>query len=168
MAIRQRSPRRRTRLPTPSQAPLSLNGSVVHPFIASAAGSVTATITAVDPSTSPSFGFGMGTWDGSVCTVIMLNNLATTSAALAGTVVAPSSLCVRLFDSQGNVPSDAPINYTVQVCTSVVRGSWFVARSSKIGRDGATGSYSSTSSSSRRLGLRRPTPRLDVLMNSTT
>ena len=94
---------------------VNLNGSVVHPFIATAAGSVTATITAVDPSTSPSFGFGMGTWDGSVCTVIMLNNLATTSAALTGTVVAPSSLCIRLFDSQGNVPTDAPINYTVQV-----------------------------------------------------
>jgi len=45
----------------------------------------------------------------------MLNNLATTSAALTGTVVAPSSLCVRLFDSQGIVPTDAPINYTVQV-----------------------------------------------------
>ena len=94
---------------------VNLNGSVVHPFIATAAGSVTATITGVDPSSSPSFGFGMGTWDGAVCTITMLNNLATTSAALTGTVVAPSSLCVRLFDSQGNVPTNAPINYTVQV-----------------------------------------------------
>jgi hypothetical protein len=94
---------------------VNLNGSVVHPFIASGAGSVTATITGVDPSSSPSFGFGMGTWDGAVCTITMLNNLATTSAALTGTVVAPSSLCIRLFDSQGNVPTDAPINYTVQV-----------------------------------------------------
>jgi hypothetical protein len=94
---------------------VNLNGSVVHPFIATTAGSVTATITGVDPSSSPSFGFGMGTWDGAVCTITMLNNLATTSAALTGTVVAPSSLCIRLFDSQGNVPTDAPINYTVQV-----------------------------------------------------
>jgi hypothetical protein len=94
---------------------VNLNGSVVHPFVATTAGSVTATITAVDPSTSPSFGFAMGTWNGAVCTEIMVNNLATTSAALTGTVVAPSNLCVRMFDSQGNVPTEAPINYTVEV-----------------------------------------------------
>jgi hypothetical protein len=94
---------------------VNLNGSVVHPFVATTAGSVTATITAVDPSTSPSFGFAMGTWNGAVCTEIMVNNLATTSAALTGTVVAPSNLCVRLFDSQGNVPTEAPINYRVEV-----------------------------------------------------
>jgi hypothetical protein len=94
---------------------LTQNGASVHPFTATAQGTVTATLTGVDPSTSPAIGFSMGTWNGTACTAIVANDLATSAAALTGTVIAASNLCVRLYDPQGTVPADTPVNYTVQV-----------------------------------------------------
>jgi hypothetical protein len=94
---------------------LTQNGAATHPFTATTEGTVRATLTGVEPSSSPSFGFSMGTWDGAVCTDVLSNRLATTSAVLTGTVVSASSLCVRVFDSQGTIPADTPINYTIQV-----------------------------------------------------
>jgi hypothetical protein len=94
---------------------LTRNGAVTHPFSTTAGGTVTATLTGVEPSTSPTIGFSMGTWNGTVCTAIMANELATTSAVLTGDVITPSSLCVRLFDPQGLISADTPVNYAVRV-----------------------------------------------------
>jgi hypothetical protein len=93
------------------------NGAQVHSFVATTQGIVTATISAVDPATSPAIGFSMGTWDSfnNICTAVLTNNNATTSAVLTGNVVGISSLCVRLFDPFSAVPDDAPVNYTVTV-----------------------------------------------------
>jgi hypothetical protein len=91
------------------------NGSQIHSFVATTLGTVTATLSAVTPADSPAIGFSMGTWDGTVCTAVLTNNSAITSSVLTGTVVGISSLCVRLFDSTGGVPADAPVNYTVTV-----------------------------------------------------
>ena len=94
---------------------VSRNGSQTHSFVASAAGTVTATLSAVSPADSPVIGFSMGTWDGVVCTAVLTNNAATTTSVLTGTVVGISSLCVRLFDSTGEVPANAAVNYTITV-----------------------------------------------------
>jgi hypothetical protein len=93
------------------------NGSQLHAFVATAAGTVTATITAVDPADSPAFGFSMGTLDliTGVCTAVLTNRTATTSAVLTGNVVGITSLCVQLFDSSGTIPADVPVNYTLTV-----------------------------------------------------
>ena len=91
------------------------NGSQIHSFVASAAGTVRATLTGVSPAGSPALGFSMGTWDGTVCTAVLTNNAATTTSVLTGTVVGISSLCIRVFDSSGEIPADAPVNYTVTV-----------------------------------------------------
>ena len=91
------------------------NGARIHSFIATASGLVTATITAVDPAGSPPIGFSLGTWDGTVCTVVQTINAATISSGLSGTVVGITSLCIILFDPFGNVPADVPVNYTVTV-----------------------------------------------------
>jgi hypothetical protein len=94
---------------------ITRNGSQIHSFIATTRGAVTATITAVDPTDSPAVGFSMGTWDGTICTAVMTNNVATTTSALSGNVVGITSLCIRLFDPFGLVPEDKPVNYTVTV-----------------------------------------------------
>jgi hypothetical protein len=91
------------------------NGSQIHSFISSARGTVTATLTAVDPAGSPAIGFSLGTWDGAICTAVLTNNTATATSQLSGEIVGISSLCIRLFDPFARVPDDAPVNYTVTV-----------------------------------------------------
>jgi hypothetical protein len=93
------------------------NGSSIHPFTATAAGRVTATITSVAPTGSPAFGFTLGTWDPAfeVCTAVRTNNAATTNSFLDGTVVGITPLCVRLFDANATIPAGTPIDYTVTV-----------------------------------------------------
>ena len=96
---------------------ITRNGSQLHAFAATAAGTVTATITAVDPADSPAFGFSMGTLDliTGVCTAVLTNRTATTSAVLTGNVVGITPLCLQLFDSSGTIPADIPVNYTLTV-----------------------------------------------------
>ena len=113
-------------LPTPPSNPtftetfsgsITRNGAQVHAFVATAAGTVTATITAVTPPGSPTFGFSMGTFDvvTGVCTAVVTNPNATLSAVHTGSVVGISALCVHLFDASGTIPADTPVNYTVTV-----------------------------------------------------
>ena len=94
---------------------LTLNGSQLHTFIATTAGAVTATLSTVEPSTSPALGFSMGTWDGVVCSAALTNNFAVQSSTLNGTVVGITPLCVRLFDASGTIPAETPVNYTITV-----------------------------------------------------
>jgi hypothetical protein len=94
---------------------LTRNGSQIHPFAATAQGTVTATITAIEPATAPAIGFSMGNWDGTACTAVVTNNIATVSSVHSGSVVGISSLCVRLFDPFGTIPADEPVTYTVRV-----------------------------------------------------
>ena len=93
------------------------NGSQLHTFVAGARGTVTATITAITPAGSPAVGFTLGSWDPTfeICTAVLTNNLATVSSVLSGGIVGPTSLCVRIFDSTGTIPADAPVDYTVTV-----------------------------------------------------
>lgn len=91
------------------------NGSQIHSFISNARGTVTATLTAVEPTGSPAIGFSMGTWDGTICTAVLTNNSATVATQLTGDIVGISSLCIRLFDPFARVPENAPITYTVTV-----------------------------------------------------
>jgi hypothetical protein len=94
---------------------LTLNGSQMHTFIASTAGTVTATLSTVEPAGSPALGFSMGTWDGQVCSASLTNNFAVQSSTLTGTVVGITPLCVRLFDASGSIPAATPVNYTITV-----------------------------------------------------
>ena len=94
---------------------ITRNGLQQHAFVATARGTVTATISALDPSTSPAIGFSMGTWDGSACTAVMTNRFATTSSSLSGAVVGITNLCIQLFDASGEIQSDTPVTYTVTV-----------------------------------------------------
>ena len=98
---------------------ITRNGSQIHSFLATAQGTVTATLTAIDPADSPGLGFSIGTWDGLSCTAVSTINTATTSSELKGTIVGITSLCVRLFDPFGTIPADIPVNYTVTVVKPV-------------------------------------------------
>jgi hypothetical protein len=86
------------------------NSAVTHPFVSQAAGTVTATLSAVTPAVN--IGLSLGTWDGTVCTIVKANDNATPTAAISGDVTSAASLCVRLYDV-GNVTDT--LEYTVTV-----------------------------------------------------
>jgi hypothetical protein len=92
---------------------VNLNGAATHPFATTAAGVVTATLTAIDPSENNILGFSMGTWDGVTCRAVLANDFAVASSTLTGTTATPANLCIRVYD-QGNLKNDS-VAYTVQV-----------------------------------------------------
>jgi hypothetical protein len=92
---------------------VTLNGGVNHGFSVSAAGTTTATITAVDP-TGSFVGFQLGTWSGVICTAVLSNDAGTTASVLNANTQSSASLCVRLHDPNGLLV-DKTVNYTVTV-----------------------------------------------------
>jgi hypothetical protein len=92
---------------------LNLNGALTHSFNAQAGGSVTATITAIEPIGSL-VGFELGTFNGTVCSAVLSNTLATTASFLTATTQTQASLCVRIHDPNGALTA-GPVNYTIQV-----------------------------------------------------
>jgi hypothetical protein len=93
---------------------INLNGAITHPFSATAAGAVTATITSLDPATGSILGFQLGTWDTVRCTAVLSNDLATTGSAFTASTQSAASLCVRLHDPNGALTAN-PVSYTVTV-----------------------------------------------------
>jgi hypothetical protein len=92
---------------------INLNGAQSHGFNVSRAGTVTATISAIDPSGS-FIGFQLGTWSGVVCTAVLTNDAGTLSSVLSAATQSQASLCVKLHDPNG-ILTDKSVTYTVIV-----------------------------------------------------
>ena len=86
--------------------------SMVAGLTAAAAGTVTVTLTAVDPAGTVSFGVSLGTWNGAACQTVIANDAALLNTNVTGSVTAPTSLCARVYDA-GRLT--APLNYTITV-----------------------------------------------------
>jgi hypothetical protein len=97
---------------------IAKNGAATHNFTVSTTGSVTATLTALgpdakDPDGNPLVvGFGLGTWNGTSCKVVIAQDRAIQTTVLYGNVNASGSLCVRVFDV-GNLADQ--VDYTTTV-----------------------------------------------------
>jgi hypothetical protein len=91
---------------------LKVNGATSHVFLVLSAGTVTVQLTAVDPSTSPTIGVRLGTWNGTACQIIIANDAAALNAIVTGQVTAATSLCARVYDA-GRLTD--PLTYTIQV-----------------------------------------------------
>ncbi|MCX6538615.1 MAG: hypothetical protein NT151_06760 [Acidobacteria bacterium] len=93
---------------------LAQTGVDTYPFAATVTGAMTIGLTAVGPLATLSIGVGIGTWDGTTCTLIAKNdNSKAGLVALSGTAVA-GNFCVQVYDS-GNIPDSTSVTYTVQV-----------------------------------------------------
>ncbi len=114
-------------LPTPTPTPtvtdtfsgsINKNGANSHTFAAARIGTLTATLAAVGPDavgadgTPLVVGFGVGTWNGSSCTVVLAQDRAIQSSVLYGNINGSGDLCVRVFDI-GELTD--PVDYTVTV-----------------------------------------------------
>ena len=94
---------------------LAQNGGITHQFSATAAGTVTATLTAVGPDSAKTVGFSMGTLIGTVCQITLANDVAVQTSVLSAQAQTAGTFCVRIYDV-GSVTSDTgPFTYTVTV-----------------------------------------------------
>lgn len=78
---------------------LGPNGAMTYPFVAQAGGSITATLTAVDPDVT--LGVSLGTWNGISCHIVIANDKAVAGSTVIGTATAIGNFCARVYDVGG-------------------------------------------------------------------
>jgi hypothetical protein len=91
---------------------LTINGARRHLFSTAGRGTVTATLTSVDPDTAI-IGVSIGTWNGVNCQVILPNDQATQGTTVTGSASGVATLCLRVYDAEGSLTG--PVAYSVDV-----------------------------------------------------
>jgi hypothetical protein len=92
---------------------LSRNGAAAYSFAVTGAGQMTAQLTTLSPDSSKPVGLSLGTWNGSICQIILSNDNSVQGAQVVGTASATGSFCVRIYDAAGTVVD--PQTYTIDV-----------------------------------------------------
>jgi hypothetical protein len=92
---------------------LAPNGAQTFPFPANYSGTVTATLTSFGPDSSLAVGLALGTWSGSVCSLVVTNDAATQGTVVTATSSSAGSLCVRIYDAGGTLTETLPFTITV-------------------------------------------------------
>lgn len=77
---------------------INVNGAATHTFTVPSAGIVTATLTAVTPDATVQVGFGLGTWNGSNCQMVLVKDDGLQGNAVTGLNSSAGTLCVRIYD----------------------------------------------------------------------
>ena len=75
-------------------------------------GRVTTTLASIEPDATVAIAFGVGTWDGTSCTLVIKNEGATVGTYLVGTATTDIDLCVKAWDV-GNVTTPLTYKFTV-------------------------------------------------------
>lgn len=92
---------------------LNINGGASFPFVAQAAGLITATLTTLGPDSTLSVGLSLGTWNGTSCAVASIHNdNAGQGSSIIGQATGTGSLCTRVYDV-GKISES--IAYTITV-----------------------------------------------------
>jgi hypothetical protein len=91
---------------------INVNGAMTHTFAIARNGVVTATLTAVTPDPAIQVGFGLGTWNGSNCQMILTKDDAVQGNAVTGIANIAGTLCLRIQD---NGKLTGSVGYTVTV-----------------------------------------------------
>jgi hypothetical protein len=94
---------------------LTLNGARVHTFTVTAPGSISALLTSLTPNNP--VGLNLGTWNGSICQVILFNTNATQGSVNVGQTTATGTFCAVIYDAAGTVVE--PQTYTLEVSYQV-------------------------------------------------
>lgn len=92
---------------------VGVNGATAHPFAVEVAGTVTATLSAVDPADAV-VGISLGTWNvgTNACQTILANDAAVAGNTIVGTATVAGTFCIRLIDV-GKLTG--PVTYSVSV-----------------------------------------------------
>ena len=89
--------------PVTEPGTLTLNGAFSFPFTVTVGGSMEAVLTQLEPDINSPVGFGMGTWNGSVCQVVLAVDNAVQGTRVLANSSAVGDYCVRVYDSTGTV-----------------------------------------------------------------
>jgi hypothetical protein len=98
----------------PYNGTLNVNGALTLTFATANAGSVTATVAALDPDPEGSLAIGLelGTWNGTQCQTVISNDNAGVGAGVIGAVTGSGTLCLRVHDV-GTLT--APVVFTINI-----------------------------------------------------
>jgi hypothetical protein len=92
---------------------LTLNGGTTFSFNVVGAGDMSAQLTTLDPDHTKPVGLSLGTWNGSICQLILTNDNSVQGSVVDGRASAPGSFCVRIYDAAGTVVD--PQTYVIDV-----------------------------------------------------
>ena len=93
---------------------LTQSSSATHNFAVASSGAVTGTLKTIGADNTLVVSFSLGTWTGTSCSIVLVNDAATGGAVLSGTMSSAGTLCARLGDV-GNVPAGNGAAYTIEV-----------------------------------------------------
>ncbi|HVH25857.1 MAG TPA: hypothetical protein VM818_03820 [Vicinamibacterales bacterium] len=94
---------------------LTLNGARVHSFTVTAPGSIDVVLTSLTPNNR--VGLNLGTWNGSICQIVLFNDNATQGSVTPGQTTATGTFCVVIHDVAGTVVE--PQTYVIDVSYQV-------------------------------------------------
>jgi hypothetical protein len=92
---------------------LSLNGAAAYNFTVAGTGGITAQLTSLQPDFAKPVGLSLGTWNGSICQIVLDNPNAIQGQVVVGVASAVGEFCVRIYDAAGTVVQ--PQMYTIEV-----------------------------------------------------
>jgi len=92
---------------------LTLNGAATFSFTVGGAGNITAQLTTLNPDSTRPVGISLGTWNGSICQIILRNDNSVQGSQVVGTASTIGSFCVSIYDAAGTVVG--PQTYAIDV-----------------------------------------------------
>jgi len=82
---------------------LTHNGAKTFSFSVKVSGGISAQLVDWEPNTMLPVGMSLGTWNGSVCQVVLDLPAAVQGSAIDGSTNTPGDFCVRIYDAFGNI-----------------------------------------------------------------
>jgi len=82
---------------------LNLNGSTTYSFTVGGTGNITAQLSSLTPDGTKPVGLSLGTWNGSICQIILRNDNSVQGSQVVGTASTTGSFCVSIYDASGTV-----------------------------------------------------------------
>ena len=89
--------------PATEPGTLTLNGAFSFPFTVTVPGSMEAVLTQLEPDTTSPVGLALGTWNGSVCQIVLAVDTAIQGTRVLANASAVGDYCARVYDSTGTV-----------------------------------------------------------------
>jgi hypothetical protein len=89
--------------PTVDPGTLTKNGAFSFPFSVTVPGSMEAVLTQLEPDPNSLVGLALGTWNGSICQIVLAHDNAIQGSRVLANASAVGDYCVRIYDSTGTM-----------------------------------------------------------------
>jgi hypothetical protein len=85
------------------QGVLALNGAITHPFTVTGATQITAQLVSLSPDSTLTVGLALGTWNGSICQIVLANDVTKQGDVVVGATNSAGDFCVRIYDANATI-----------------------------------------------------------------